>query len=110
MSSVPFSMVIYKYQFIWKFHKDSKNTVCKLKNLLDVCFTRSQSDPCLYFVDGIYLIFHVDYLILFTKSVAKYKNKLMSRFYMKDLTPEMSDCTTLKFTTIITTKDCIFIK
>lgn len=90
-----------------------KNNVCKLKrslyglrqapkcwyeklhsHLTYIGFSRSQSDPCLYFSSDIYLLIHVDDLILVSKTESELKSlkiKLMEKFQMRDLTPVKSN-------------------
>lgn len=60
------------------------------KHLVSIGFTRSLSDPCLYFdKENTFLLIHVDDLILISASEQKLndiKQKLLEKFKMRDLT------------------------
>lgn len=64
--------------------------------LISIGFKRSLSDPCLYIEGNVYLLIHVDDLIIVSSSKQKIciiKEKLMNNFEMRDLT----DDTRIKF-------------
>lgn len=68
--------------------------------LIDLNFKRSKCDPCLYYDNNIYLIVHVDDIILFCESqemLNAFKSKLMSFFEMHDLSPKCQENFSLKF-------------
>lgn len=101
--------------------KDSSGKVCKLVKslyglkqspkcwydklhdyLLNINFSRSNADPCLYHSSHVYLVIHVDDIILISKSLEHLKEiklKLTNRFEMRDLTS-----TPLKFLGLNITK------
>lgn len=76
-------------------------------HLLDLGFKRSQSDPCLYFNKNIYLLLHVDDIMLFSKCNQKlriFKQKLMSQFDMHDLSPKCQENFSLTFLGLVIEK------
>lgn len=61
------------------------------QHLVSINLNRSQADPCLYFCKDVFLLIHVDDLILLSdseKQLQKIKGELMKNFEMRDLTNE----------------------
>lgn len=84
-------------------------------SLTSMGFKRSQSDPCFYFTEYLFLVVHVDDLIIFSRSIEKLndcKGILLSKFEMRDLTDNISQTNfNLKFLglNIIRRKTFLFI-
>lgn len=72
-------------------------------------FQRSKKDPCLYFTDTIFLLIHVDDLIIFSKSVKELdvvKTNLSKIFKMQEFKNEKITFLGLEITK---TNDCLYI-
>lgn len=79
-------------------------------NLMELGFQRSRKDPCLYFTDTIYLLIHVDDIILFSKcqeSLDFIKSSLLNRFKMTEF---KSDIISFLGLEILKVGDTVYIK